>query len=494
MMRRRGFLAALAATAAWPAGAEAVLKSIRPRHRPDHAVESTEKTASLITSAKLSGTLAYCVANRANGQVLAEMNADTWVPPASVAKAITTLYALEKLGPAYRFTTRVLRVGTVQDGTLDGDLILAGGGDPTFDTDKMGDMVAALAATGLRRITGNFIAYSGALPERFAISADQPEHLGYNPAVSGLMLNYNRVNFVWTHANGKVVAKMNAEGERFIPPVHMATITVADRDQPLFTYDPKPGQDQWTVAATALSRDGSRWLPVRQPAPYTAEVFATLCAAQGITLPPAQVTTTPPPTEAAELVAHQSDTLPDLLRKMLKYSTNLTAEAVGMTSSGAGTQTGSARAMSVWANRRFGVDIHMQDHSGLGSSSRVTARQMMQIMHRARAAHNGDLLQDLLREYGVADANGREMKDSRVRVHAKSGTLNFVSGLAGYITDKGTHTGTNDLCFAIFAADPDRRAAVPMQDREDPPGGSAWTKRARRLQSQLISLWSTDLH
>ena len=494
MMRRRGFVVALAASVAWPAGAEEILGSLRPRRRPDRASEVSAKTKELITAAKLSGTLGYCVLDRASGQVLAEMNADTWVPPASVAKAITALYALEKLGPEHRFTTRVLRLGKVQDGTLDGDLILAGGGDPTFDTDKMGDMVAALAATGLRRITGNFIAYSGALPERFAISADQPEHLGYNPAVSGLMLNYNRVNFVWTHANGKVVAKMNAEGERFIPPVHMATIAVADRDQPLFTYDLEPGQDQWSVAATALSRDGSRWLPVRQPALYTAEVFATLCAAQGITLPPAQVTTTPPPTEAAEMVAHRSDALPDLLRKMLKYSTNLTAEAVGMTSSGAGTQTGSARAMSVWANRRFGVDIHMQDHSGLGSSSRVTARQMMQIMHRAGVAQNGDLLQGLLRDHGLADANGREMEDSAVRVHAKSGTLNFVSGLAGYVIDKGTKSGKNDLCFAIFAADPDRRAAVPMQDREDPPGGSAWTKRARRLQAYLIALWSADIH
>ncbi len=69
---------------------------------------------------------------------------------------------------------------------------------------------------------------------------------------------------------------------------------------------------------------------------------------------------------------------------------------------------------------------------------------------------------------------------------AKSGTLNFVSGLAGHIVPPGGR----ELVFAIFSGDPARRDAVPVAEREDPPGAEGWTRRARRLQGQLISRWA----
>ena len=86
----------------------------------------------------------------------------------------------------------------------------------------------------------------------------------------------------------------------------------------------------------------------------------------------------------------------------------------------------------------------------------------------------------------MRDATGKNIKDSPVRVRAKSGTLNFVSGLAGYIQPpKGP-----ELVFAIFAADTARRDKLVESEREQPPGGEAWTKRARRLQGQLIARWA----
>jgi D-alanyl-D-alanine carboxypeptidase/D-alanyl-D-alanine-endopeptidase (penicillin-binding protein 4) len=314
------------------------------------------------------------------------------------------------------------------------------------------------------------------------------------------MLNYNRVNFAWKHNKSGWLTQMNAEGARFTPQVHMAQIQVVDRDTPLFTYRAEPGKERWTVAATALAKDGSRWLPMRQPGPYVAEVFATLCAAHGIVLPNADITQSMPD-GANELCRNQSEALPEVLRKMLKYSTNLTAEAVGLAASGAGDLAGSAQAMDDWAARRFGADVRMQDHSGLNPGSRVTARQMVQIVHGAQSIAKNIAFSGLLRQTEVKDANDQKIKDTPLKIQAKSGTLNFVSGLAGYVTGKAGHKATSTataksgtaksgLCFAIFAADPDRRAAIPMQEREDPKGGSAWSKRARRLQGQLISQWS----
>lgn len=451
----------------------------RPARRPEPGQDRT--TGRLIEAAKLSGALAFVVADRATGRVLAGHEADTPLPPASVAKAITALYALEKLGPEFRFETRVMRLGEVVNGRLEGDLYLVGGGDPNLDTDQMGDLVAALAAKGIKEITGRFIACEGALPYRFQIDAEQPEYLGYNPALSGLNLNYNRVNFEWKRAGGGYSLTMDARGERFLPMVKGAGVALAARDLPLFVWE---GGEQWSVSEAALGDGGSRWLPVRAPGPYAAEVFATLAAAHGLALPPAEIMAQPPE-GAVEVVVHRGEDLPAVLQKMLKFSTNLTAEIVGLKASGAGSLEGSAAAMTDWARRRFGIGAVFGDHSGLGPRSRITAAELAQVMLRAGMARHGAMLEGLMREMGLADAEGKERKDSPVRIHAKSGTLNFVSNLAGYVQGpKGA------LAFAIIAADPVRRAGVPMERREEPEGGPGWTKRARRLHQMLIRRWA----
>ena len=91
-----------------------------------------------------------------------------------------------------------------------------------------------------------------------------------------------------------------------------------------------------------------------------------------------------------------------------------------------------------------------------------------------------------MKTFALRDAQGREVKASPVRVVAKTGTLNFVSALAGYVTTPGGR----DLAFAIMAADPARRDALPMDQREDAPGMKDWGRRARRMQGQMLNRWA----
>lgn len=476
LVSRRSVLGGLGAGVAWPVWADAIAQSPRPMRR----VAAAHGPGALIEQAKLGGVFGYAVADAVTGQILESVEADRMMPPASVAKVVTALFGLEVLGPEHRFATRVLRSGPVSAGRLDGDLVLSGGSDPTLDSDTLGDLVAALAATGLRQVTGRFLVCTGPLPQRDRIAPDQPDHLGYDPAVSGLCLNFNRVNFIWKRAGKSWDINMVAEGERFFPKVLMARMDVVDRDVPLFTYAAEAGVERWTVASTALGEAGSRWLPVRQPAVYAGEVFASLCRAQGIDLRPAEVVDTVPET-AVEVVRRDSDDLAKVLKGMLRFSTNLTAEVVGLAATGAGTQAGSAAVVTDWAQRRFGVAGHFADHSGLGSATRISARDMLAVVLGAR----GGALAGLLHETGLADAKGKEVKDNPVRVLAKSGTMNFVSGLAGYIEPPSGRR----LAFAMFMADVPRREAVLLADREEPEGNEAWVKRARRLQQQMLRRW-----
>lgn len=463
MQTRRGVLAGIGALLAGPVWAKG------------------DVAAKIVAAAKLGGEVAFVVADQTG--VLDAYQADLALPPASVTKIVTTLYAVEKLGAEHRFVTRILAVGTMRGDRLEGDLILAGGGDPTLDTDRLGDMAAALAKTGLRAITGRYYYFENALPYQREIAPDQPDHVGYNPALSGLILNYNRVNFVWSQANDGWAVEMNAEGARFSPKVRAAKVRIASRDLPLFAYEADQPQESWSVAAPALGKGGSRWLPLRRPAPYAAEVFQTLCAAQGITLPEARALADLPP-NASLLVQDKSPPLADMLQKMLKYSTNITAEAIGLAASGAARGAQSPQIMTDWAQASFGVKAVFGDHSGLGPTTRCTAGDMVQILRGALANAKSRILIDLLR---VTELTAKETggKDRGARVLAKSGTMNFVSALAGYL-----EIGQKTLIFAIFAADVPRRAAVPIADREDPKGGGAWTRRARKMQRALLGHWA----
>jgi len=463
----------------WPVWADGPAASPRPVRRPSPP-GTTER---LVEQARLGGVTGFVVADAATGRILESRDADVPVPPASVVKAITAIYALDRLGAGYRFATRVMRVGEIGGPVLSGDLVLAGGGDPVLDTDQLGDLVASLALTGIRRVTGRFLAVAGALPQLDRIAADQPDHVGYNPGLSGLNLNFNRVHFEWRRAAGDWVIAMDARAERFVPRVTMARMAVAPREVPLFTLEVRPGVEDWTVASAALGDGGSRWMPVRQPAVYTAEVFRTLCAEQGIVLPQGEVVRALP-AGARRIVERVSPPLADVVRDMLRFSTNLTAEAMGLTATGAGTLRGSGAVMTAWAGRRLGIDARFVDHSGLHGASRVTAGAMLTALIAADRA--GMPLRGLLRDVGMRDAKGLVIEGHPVKVRAKTGTLNFVSGLAGFILPPAGRA----LTFAIFSADAARRGALAMDDREDPEGGQEWTGRARALQAQLVGRWA----
>jgi D-alanyl-D-alanine carboxypeptidase/D-alanyl-D-alanine-endopeptidase (penicillin-binding protein 4) len=94
-----------------------------------------------------------------DGQVLDSKNADIAINPASVVKVATTWWALERLGPAYRFTTRFEARGTInpKTGVLSGDLVVRGSGDPDFQTENAFLAAAALRDAGVRTVTGAIV-------------------------------------------------------------------------------------------------------------------------------------------------------------------------------------------------------------------------------------------------------------------------------------------------------------------------------------------------
>ncbi|MCZ0961751.1 D-alanyl-D-alanine carboxypeptidase/D-alanyl-D-alanine endopeptidase [Paracoccus benzoatiresistens] len=456
-MRRRSLLAGLAALPVAPAWA-------RPLAKPSFTA------GPVVATAGLPGIVAYARMDLPGEALSDAALAAAPMMPASTLKAVTALYALARLGRSRRFATRVIRAGDM--------LVLAGGGDPLLSTDDLARLAGDLAATG-QPAPARFAVWGGALPQVEELVPAQADHLAYNPALSGMILNFNRVHLGWRRTGGALQMSLEARAASHSPRAY--TITAAPGDQAdLFSWQEDGGRESWTVSRSAVNRPGSRWLPVRKPELYAGDVFQTLCRARGLVLPTPEVIRDLPPGEV--VASHSSPPLEEILRGMLYFSTNLTAEVVGLHASGASDLAASGRAMMAWLGAQGqGADFTLSDHSGLSPDSRVTARGMARLLAGPGLAAG---LPDLLKPHPLDEDSVRDPAPVG-QVRAKTGTLNFVSNLAGYVT----RPDGGQSAFAILAADPSRQAATSGQ--ELPAGVLSWTRDARQLQRDMLTIWSS---
>ncbi|MFU1682518.1 D-alanyl-D-alanine carboxypeptidase/D-alanyl-D-alanine-endopeptidase [Phaeobacter piscinae] len=488
MISRRFFLTSgLASVAANTALANAPAVSLRPVARdPASLISAGGGLKGLLSRARPLGEVACAVADVKTGLRLEAEGAGSGLPPASVAKALTALYALDVLGADHRFTTQIVATGGISGGVVAGDLVLVGGGDPMLNTDTLAQLAKALKAAGIREVRGAFRVWEGALPQIKSIDPGQPDHVGYSPAISGLALNYNRVHFEWKRAGQGWAVTMDARTKKYRPEVSVATMKIAQRSLPVYSYSEGKDTDRWTVASKALGKGGARWLPVRHPGAYAADVFRTMARANGIKLPAPKIARSRP---SGQVVAHHNSPPLDLMLKAtLKYSNNLMAEMIGL----AATQARGGRprtlkdfavAMNRWAQATYGMaNTRLVDHSGLGEASRVTPDDMVSALV---ASYRDGRLKPLLKSFPMRDSKGRILKGHPIKVAAKTGTLNFVSGLGGFMTA----TDGTVLAFAIFSADQKARSRISRAERERPQGARSWNRRAKQVQQKLIERW-----
>lgn len=489
MVTRRNFLSGAISLFPTPLIAAAPSSSLFPVARPrDLWRRAAPEAEDLIADAALGGRVTYAVADARSGDVLELRDALFGMPPASVAKAISCAYGLDLLGPDFRFRTQLIADGPIENGRLMGDLWLVGSGDPTLLTDDLNDLAAQLQAAGLREVTGRLKLATDTLPMVRQIDPTQPPHVGYNPAIGALNLNFNRVHFAWERNGQGYTVQMDARSESIRPPVTRQRMRVEERGGPVYTFSESDDREDWTVARSALGRDGSRWLPVRRPGLYTAEVLQVLSRSRGLVLDGPDIGSGPP-TSTQVLAEHSSARLEDILRGMMRWSTNITAEAVGLTATTAGgtwpenlAQSGAE--MAQWMRGRLNArNSHFVDHSGLGEDSRIPASDMVAALVAAGADGS---LRNLMKIIPVRASDGTPVANHPVSIVAKTGTLNFVSTLAGYARSPEGR----DLAFAVFCADLPRRQALRPDQMERPEGGRSYSRRARRLQQQLVERWA----
>ncbi len=111
-------------------------------------------------------TVSFSAIDNNTGKVLFSNNENTGLAPASTLKVITSATALDLLGEDFTFKTNIFYRGEIKDGTLNGDLIITGGGDPTLGSDRwektqknqiLNKILFNLQQKGINKITGYVI-------------------------------------------------------------------------------------------------------------------------------------------------------------------------------------------------------------------------------------------------------------------------------------------------------------------------------------------------
>ena len=450
--------------------------------------------------------LGYHLFRLTDGRVFDTYDADTPRIPASTTKLMTARAAFEILGADYRFETRLLITGKVHKPTLHGDLYLVGGGDPTLSTNDFQGFVDALKAIGMTRVKGRFLFDEGFLTTTQEINPKQPVAAAYNPSVSALSLNYNRVHLRW---RGKPGAQnfqtwLRSPADGIFLPVAGVSIGLIPRgrqsDDP-FILD-RGSRDHWLLSRQ-LPAQGLKELPIRRaPGKVAAALFRTYCLQRGIALPQPQAA--PAPVNARLLYAHSSKPLTEILGGMLRHSNNLSAELIGLvTSRVLGERplsiADSAALLADWYQRRLPhtdwTGFVSANHSGLSSRSRHSPRHLAAIIHNRATATSGQTGPDgsealppllTLLPHPEWKKNWAELGE---KVWAKSGTMSYADGLTGVLT---TRTG-HQLGFALLLTDFARRAAFDTarnaEKVQTPPEARVWTARAKAFERALLSHW-----
>jgi len=142
-------------------------------------------------------SLSVYVQDLDSGAVILHWNDEVVRTPGSTIKLVTTLVALDVLGPAYTWKTDVFAFGDIENGHLNGDLLLKGYGDPFLVTERVWQLLRQIRQMGIHDIDGDLHIDDSYfyLPEFNPAEFDHQPLRAYNVAPNALLMNYKVVRY-----------------------------------------------------------------------------------------------------------------------------------------------------------------------------------------------------------------------------------------------------------------------------------------------------------
>lgn len=376
--------------------------------------------------------------------------------PASTLKVLTSLVALEKLGPTYRGRTELRTQGTLDGGVLSGDLVLRGMGDVDFDWQSLERMLQVLALQGVREIRGDFVLdLTFFKPSRVDVGIpafDEAPEFRYNVIPDALMLNSNLMQLTLVSGD---------RGLRVAMATPLENVVVEPDAMKLALRSCEDWEDGWTVPAVATSSRGALRIALRGDFPpnciahtsinvidrvvFADRLFRALWRRLGgkFTGRTREGEASP---DSRLVTQHRSRPLGEIVRDINKRSDNPITRVMfltlGATSAFPAEDPTARRAdaeVRAWLERR-GIDhkgLVLENGSGLSRSEMISPNQLAAVLRHGAAS---DWAPEFTASLPVAAVDGgmqKRLRDSPLasRARFKTGTLRDVTAMAGYMKD-----------------------------------------------------------
>ena len=392
--------------------------------------------------------------------------------PASLMKLLTTMAALDRLGPSYAWLTPVWLTGPVKEGVLEGSLVIKGSGDPKLVLERVWLLLRRVQQLGVREIRGDIVLDSSAfmVPEADPADFDGEPLRPYNVRPAALLLNYRALAYSFVPDAAAGVARVQIEPllvgtqvERTVPLVagpcgdwRAALKASFEPGRTRFAghYAAACGEQGWSVADP-------------QPATYDARLVDTLWREMGGRLQGSVREGLAPP-ELKPSFELRSPALAEVVRDINKFSNNVMAQqlflslALQARANGPATIDAAREALTRWLVERSGAlgdDVVVHNGSGLSRHNRISAARLARLLAQS---FDSPVMSELMASLPVTGLDGtlRRARAEPGRAHLKTGSLRDVAALAGYVL---ADSGRRYVLVAIINH-PNANAARPALD------------------------------
>lgn len=386
-------------------------------------------------------------------------NADKSFNPASVMKLVTTNAALEVLSPNYRWKTEIYRDGHVSNGVLDGNLIIKGYGDPSFKAQEFWRLLMSLQQVGIKQIKGDLIIDKSYFAKKVGArhtfdeeTFDKEKWRAYNAEPSAFLVNGRNTSFKFIATDIGV----NVTQEFELPEVqivnNMKLIQGACGEwRSRFGYAVKPKENgaMVTFSGTFSPACGERYLElsVFDDDKYAFFTFKKLWHELNGTFN-GKLKIQEVPSNAIKVLEQVSDPLGYVIRDLNKWSNNLMARQLLLTMAAEkiappATEANGEKAVKNWLSAK-GLnfkELVIENGSGLSRVERISAGHLGQML---ASAYQNPIMPELMASLPILSQDGTIKKrlvdtQSNGRAHLKTGSIDGVSAIAGYVLDANQH-------------------------------------------------------
>lgn len=387
-----------------------------------------------------------------DGQVVYSRNADDLLNPASNTKLVTAAAGLLRLGPEYRFTTDYLADKPIQRGRIS-TLYVKGRGDPSVTTERLDGLVSDLWHRGVRSVGEIVLDDSFFDREQFGPGWEQEvSDKAWAAGVGALSLNHNSVA-IYISAGDRLGARARVEVEPdardyFVVDGRVTTVRANGRRK-LRPHTVAEGDRTRIVVEGRIplhAQTAVMFRRVGDPTFYYGQTLRMLLRQRGIRVT-GRVKRGAAPPAAVLIQSYDSAELAAIIRDMNKISSNFIAEMVVKTLGAElkGTPGSWAKGLEVEEDLLGELGIPrgtyvLKNGSGLNDTNRFTARQLATLLQAVWKRF--PVASEFVSSLGIAARDGTmrlrmEGTDAAGRLRAKTGTLEGVTALSGYVQSLG---------------------------------------------------------